>query len=251
MSLRNCRVVLVRTQTAGNLGATARVMRNFGLDQLVLVAPQADRASEEARKLSTHGEDILNQARIVATLSEALADCVMAAATSARLGGLFRKQSLGTPEAVMPRLIDAAATGPVALVFGPEPSGLTNEEISICTYLITIPAEPSYPALNLAQAAAACLYELRRAALAQHPLQREPIAPFADQERMFGELRAALAQIHFLYGAKADSLFHALRHLIGRAGPTAMEVDVLFGLARQIQWWVRQQSEGKPSSESG
>ncbi len=232
-------MVLVRTQIAGNLGATARVMRNFGLDQLVLVAPQADRASEDARKLSTHGESILDEARIVSTLPEALADCVMVAATSARLGGLFRKQPLGTPDAVLPLLADTADTGPVALVFGPEPSGLTNEEISICNYLITIPAEPSYPALNLAQAVAVCLYELRRAEVARSPAPpREPIAPFAEQERMFAELRRALEQIHFLYGSKANSLFHALRHLIGRAGPTAMEVDVLFGLARQVQWWV-------------
>lgn len=245
MSLRNCRVVLVRTQIAGNLGATARVMRNFGLDPLVLVAPEADRNSEEARKFSTHGEDILTKARIVATLEEALADCVMVAATSARLGGLYRKQTLGTPDAVMPRLLDAGATGPVALVFGPEPSGLTNEEISICNYLITIPAEPSYPALNLAQSVAVCLYELHRAALVGQASPREPIAPLARQERMFAELKSALEQIHFLYGAKADPLFHALRHLIGRAGPTTMEVDVLFGLARQIQWWVEHSS--KPS----
>jgi tRNA/rRNA methyltransferase len=244
MSLHNCRVVLVRTQIAGNLGATARVMRNFGLDQLVLVAPQADRLSEEARKLSTHGEEILNQARVVATLGEALADCVMVAATSARLGGLFRKQTLGTPETVMPLLLDAGTTGPVALVFGPEPSGLSNEEISLCNYLITIPADASYPALNLAQAVAVCLYELRRAALACTPPQREPIAPFDSQDRMFAELRTALEQIHFLYGAKADPLFHAMRHLIGRAGPTTMEVDLLFGLARQIQWWVNH--SGKP-----
>jgi tRNA/rRNA methyltransferase len=248
MSLANCRVVLVRTQIAGNLGATARVMRNFGLSRLTLVAPQADPNSEEARKLSTHGEDILNEARVVATLEEALADCVMVAATSARLGGLFRKQTLGTPETVMPLLIDAGAIGPIALVFGPEPSGLTNEEISICHYLITIPADPSYPALNLAQAVAVCLYELHRAGLARNapPPRREPIAPCADQERMFGELRSALEQIHFLYGPKADSLFHALRHLIGRSGPTAMEVDVLFGLARQIQWWVEQAGNEKP-----
>src|SRR5262245_46005857 len=98
MSLANCRVVLVRTHIAGNLGATARVMRNFGLSQLTLVAPQADPASEQARKLSTHGEAILNQACIVATLDEALADSVLVAGTSARLGGLFRKQSLGTPD---------------------------------------------------------------------------------------------------------------------------------------------------------
>jgi tRNA/rRNA methyltransferase len=242
MSLANCRVVLVRTQFAGNLGATARVMRNFGLNHLTLVAPAADRDDIEARRLSTHGEEILRQALIVPTLAEALADCVLVAATSARLGGLFRKQTVGTPDVVMPSLVTAMAGGPIALVFGPEQSGLTNEEITLCHYLITIPTDPTYPALNLAQAVAVCLYELRRIWLArtEPAASREPAAPFEYQERMFAEFRKALEEIHFLYGPKADSLVHALRHLISRAGPTGMEVDVLMGLARQVQWYVQQ-----------
>jgi tRNA/rRNA methyltransferase len=246
MSLDNCRVVLVRPQFAGNLGATARVMKNFGVTRLILVAPEADRNDPEARKLSTHGEEILREARIVGTLDEALADCVLAAATSARLGGLFRKQAVGHPDTILPRLVEAAQAAPVALVFGPERSGLTNDEITRCQYLIHIPASDDYPALNLAQAVAVCLYELRRTWLARHapPTEREPAAPLAEQERMFTQFRTALEQIHFLYGPKADALFHALRHLIGRAGPTAMEVDVLMGLARQVQWYVEQRGKG-------
>src|SRR5438067_2293750 len=123
MSLHNCRVVLVRSTIAANMGATARVMRNMGLSQLVLVAPQADPKAEEARKLSTHGESILNRARIVANLSDALADCVFVAGTSARTGGPYRRQSVAPPDEVMPRLAARLHAGPTALVFGPEPSG--------------------------------------------------------------------------------------------------------------------------------
>jgi tRNA/rRNA methyltransferase len=240
MSLHNCRVVLVRPEVAGNLGATARVMRNMGLSQLALVAPKADLTNREARRLSTHGEAILESARVVAELGEAVADCTLVAGTSARIGGLFRKQSLGTPEEVLPHLAAAAAAAPVALVFGPEPTGLTNAEVTRCHYLIHIPADPEYPALNLAQAVAICLYELRRAwlRLTEPPRPPEQAAPFAMQERMFTDLRTALEEIHFLYGENADTLMHALRHLIGRAQPTAMEVDVLFGLARQLRWYV-------------
>jgi tRNA/rRNA methyltransferase len=131
----------------------------------------------------------------------------------------------------------------VALVFGPEPKGLSNEEVARCHYLIHIPTDEAYPALNLAQAVAICLYELHLAWLKREErLERSPPAPasFAEQERMFAHLRTALEGIHFLYGEKADSLMHALRHLIGRAGPTPMEVDVLHGLARQIEWYARQ-----------
>ena len=241
----DCRVVLVRPQIAGNLGATARVMRNLGLTDLVLVAPAADPHDPRARQLSTHGEDILDRCRTVAEFGDAVADCVLVAATSARLGGLFRRQTLGTPEEILPRLLDFMPRGPVALVFGPEPTGLSNAEISRCHYLIHIPTDPAYPALNLAQAVAICLYELRRLWLRsiESPKSVEQPVSFAEQERMFEKLRDGLEQIHFLYGDKADSLMHALRHLIARAGPTAMEVDLLFGLARQLRWIAAKQIE--------
>jgi tRNA/rRNA methyltransferase len=236
----NCRVVLVRPQTAANLGATARVMRNFGLTDLVLVAPLANPADADARRLSTHGEDVLDRCRTVPELADAVADCVLVTATSARTGGLFRRQSCGTPQEIMPHLVERTAQGPVALVFGPESTGLLNTEIARCHYLLHIPTDDGAPALNLAQAVAICLYELR---IAEFGLRNErpatEIAPFADQERAFDNLRVAMEEVHFLYGDKAESLMHALRHFLGRAGPTPMEVELLFGLARQLRWFVR------------
>jgi tRNA/rRNA methyltransferase len=106
---------------------------------------------------------VLDRCRVVGELGEAVADCVLVAATSARTGGLFRRQSVGAPDEVMPRVVEALAWGPVALVFGPEAGGLSNAEVTRCHCLVHIPADPSYPALNLAQAVAICLYELRRA----------------------------------------------------------------------------------------
>jgi tRNA/rRNA methyltransferase len=241
--LTNCRVVLVRPEVAANLGATARVMRNMGLTDLVLVAPVADPTDRNARQLSTHGEEVLDRCRVVADLGDAVADCLFVAATSARLGGLFRRQSLGSPQEVLPRLVDLLPSGPAALVFGPEPSGLTNAEVSRCHFLIHFPTDSAYPALNLAQAVAICLHELRQAWLrrTEPPAERDAPAPFAQQERMFEHLRAALEDVHFLYGDKADALMHAVRHLIGRAGPTPMEVELLFGLARQLRWFAAHQ----------
>jgi tRNA/rRNA methyltransferase len=242
MTLDRCRVVLVRTRIAGNLGATARVMRNMGLHDLVLVAPEADPTDRRARRRSTRGEPILAAARLVATLADAVADCGMVVGTSARAGGPVRRQSAGPPDAILPRVVASLAHRPAALVFGPEPSGLTDAEVTACHYLVHIPTDPGYLALNLAHAVAICLYELRRAWLQPRggwPVPPEA-APHAAQELMFARLRAALEAIHFLYGPKADALMHAVRHLIGRAGPSSMEVDVLLGLARQIDWFARQ-----------
>jgi tRNA/rRNA methyltransferase len=248
--LRRCRVVLVRPQTASNLGAIARVMRNLGFEELVLVTPQASPQDPRARLLATHSTDLLEQARSVADLGEALADCGLAVATSARRGGLFRRQSVGTPEQILPHVLQTLTQQPAALVFGPEDHGLRNEEISRCHYLLHIPTHPAHPALNLAQAVAICLYEVRRLAL-QHregPPSGPTPAPFADLERMFNHLRQGLEAIHFLYGPKAEALLHALRHLLGRARPTPMEVDILHGLARQLCWIAAQARSGKETS---
>jgi tRNA/rRNA methyltransferase len=245
----NCRVVLVRTEVAANIGATARVMRNFGLSDLVLVSPSADPRDLHARALATHGEDILDRCRIVADQAAAVADCVLAVATSARTGGMFRRQSVGAPEEIMPRLVEAMAAGPVALVFGPERTGLTNDEISGCTYLINIPTDPGTPALNLAQAVAICLYELQRSVVRSTAASISPpkqeVAPLGDLERMFTALRSALEQIEYLSGPKSDALMFGLRHLIGRAQPSPMEVGLLTGLARQIQWFADHGGAGR------
>jgi tRNA/rRNA methyltransferase len=246
MSLHHCRIVLVRTHYPGNLGATARIMCNFGLRDMVLVAPQADIHDRNARQLSTHGESILDAARIVQDLSEAVADCALVIGTSGPEGGMFRRQSLGTPDEIMAHAIEPLQNSqPVALVFGPEPTGLANDDVTRCHHLIHIPTDDAYTSLNLAQSVAICLYELRRQWLEVEcaPAPTEPIASFAEQEHMFAQLRLALEEIHFLYGPKADSLMHAVRHLLGKARLTTKEVKVLLGLARQIRWYVANQPD--------
>jgi tRNA/rRNA methyltransferase len=253
-----CRVVLVGTQIAANLGSVARVMSNFGASELVLVAPEANRLDQAARQTATrHADDLLEKCRVVEELSEALAGCVLAACTSARTGGLFRRQAIGPPEEIAGRLAEAMPSGPVALVFGPEPSGLTNDEIQLCHYLIHIPAAEEYPVLNLAQAVAICLYEMRRAWLHRECGDRPPglsgrrtdqevcphgeeVASWEQQAHLFAQLEIGLAQIGYLHGVRGEALMHALRHLIGRARPSPMEVGLLYGLARQLQWVARQ-----------
>lgn len=219
----------------------------MGASDLVLVAPKADPGAREARQLSTHGEALLDRATVVEDLSSALEGCSLVAATSAYQGGLFRRQVVGTPEAILSRFAGRLDQEKVAMVFGPEDTGLTDEEIALCHFLVQIPTDPSCPVLNLAQAVTICLYELRRQWHLQVPTPKEPMAPFEDQQRAFEHLQSALEKIHFLYGEKGEALMHGLRHLLSRAEPLPMEVRLIFGLARQIEWYVREHSPEETS----
>lgn len=250
--LRRIRIVLVKPHFAGNLGSVARVMRNFGLTDLVLVAPYTFPDNPEARRLATHGEGVLDAARIVPDLGDALADCALTLATSALTAGVVRRGMIGTPNELIPQLLDAAEGGPVALVFGPEPHGLSNEEIGRCHGMIHIPVDPDYPALNLAQAVTVCCYTLRtiwsgRVTADRGPVAAPVIAPHADQERMFEHLRDGLRAVGFLFGERQETLMHAMRQLIGRALPTQGEVRMLHGLARQLLW-AAQHLPGEPGA---
>lgn len=239
-----CRVVLVRPAIAGNVGATARVMRNFGLRHLRLVAPVADVNDRRARQLSTHGEAILDAAQLSDVLPHAIADCVLVFGTSARIGGRFREDNVRTPRAAMAMAAAALVSGPIAIVFGPEQSGLSNEEVTLCHYLVNIPTSPDYPALNLAQSVGIVLYELYQAANDPPVRPASAIAPHELQERVFAELQQALNAIGFLRGENATALVHAIRHLLGRAQPSPMEARLLLGMARQMLWHAGANGQG-------
>ena len=254
--LTRCRVVLMRPHYAGNLGSVARVMKNFGLSELVLVDPVTDPQHQDATMMAVHGIDVLKAARIVPTLAEAVADCGFVLATSGEVGGLTRKGFWGTPEEKIPALLKALGVAPTAIVFGPEPSGLTLVEIAACHGMMFIPAAEVYPSLNLAQSVAVCLYELRKQWLKRQPSESplEPPASYADQEQLFKHLQESLVAVRFLWDHRADGIFHVVRHVIVRGMPTHKEVQVLHGLAKQLLfiakfWGVTHPQEGRPPRE--
>ena len=162
MSLSSCRIVLVRPHYAGNLGSVARVMRNFGLADLVLVSPHASTNDLEARRLATQGLPLLDSARVVADIGEALADCVFTLATSALTAGVIPRGMIGTPAETMPHLLEAADRGPVALVFGAEGKGFRPLVRRTCDGTVSIPLAGGVESLNVSVAAAVALFEARR-----------------------------------------------------------------------------------------
>jgi tRNA/rRNA methyltransferase len=235
--LDRIRIVLVEPLYGGNVGSVCRAMANTGLSDLVLVAPPA-LDLEEARKMAVSAGALFEARREGATLAEAVSDCGLVMGATARLG-LYR-QHAATPRELAPRALDAAENGPVALVFGREDKGLSNEEIALCTQLIRIPSHPGYVSLNLAQAVMVCAYELFLAAgVFEAPAEKSAEAPADLRERLFDIWRKTLLDIGFMNHEKADHMMLGLRRVWSRGKMTVDDVNILLGVARQMQWRAR------------
>jgi len=233
--LQNIRVVLVEPKGSGNIGSVARAMKNMGLRDLVLVGGGRTQ-SFWARAMAVHAAEMLKEVRRFATLREAVAECALVIGATCR-GGLYRSHSR-SPREVAPEILAAARTGKAALVFGPEDHGLSNRDLNHCHLLITIPAHPEYPSLNVAQAVMVCTYELFVAQLGQPPRSEIIRAPAERVERLFDRMRASLLKIGFLDSQNPDHILLALRRVLGRAGLEEKDVRILIGLFRQIEWYT-------------
>lgn len=242
--LERVRIVLVCPSGPANIGAVARVMANLGLSDLVVVAPRCALADEQAAAWAAHGKPILDGARMVDDVTAALQGCVRTFATSSKLG-LYRRQVAITPAAAATETIELARDGQVAFAFGREDFGLRTRELLHFDRIVTIPASESYPVFNLAAAVTIMCYELRQACLAAEGRPALPMAvdsgraPQERKEQLFEHLFKALDQIGFFFGPNPDHLKYALRHLLGRVDLGVNEADILIGMARQIQWYVR------------
>jgi len=254
-ALKNIRIVLVRPIYGGNIGAVCRAMKNMGLSDLVLVAPHPGADWEEARRRAYRAVDILERHRRFPKLAEAVADCGLVAGATAR-AGLYREHAR-TPREWAPRLLEAAQHTPVAVVFGPEDSGLTNEEIALCTQIIHIPSSTEYPSLNLSHAVIVVAYEIFLASGSFVPrTERSPEAPAELRERMFAMWREALLAIGFMEEPKADHMMMGLRRILSRGPLTVADVRILMGIARQALWCGKELRRrgvmpGRPGPTSG
>ncbi len=255
-ALTAIRIVLVAPAGPLNVGSVARVMKNFGLSQLVLVTPQCDPLGSEALQMAVHADDILQAAQQVETIPAALVGCELAIATTARVRGF--NAPLQSPEVALPKLL-TPTSAPTALIFGPEDRGLSNEELTYAQVFTKIPTTDTYSALNLAQAVAICCYELHRVAYAPKStalssplpipsLQNSPpsdkqtesksinIATLDELEGYYQHLETVLLKVEYLYPHTAISRMRKLRQLLSRAVPAANEVALLRGMLRQIEW---------------
>jgi TrmH family RNA methyltransferase len=227
------RIVLVGTTHPGNIGAVARAMKNMGVTDLALVEPRYF-PDKEATARASGADDLLQRATVTDNLADAIADCVYVVGASARSRSIA--WPCLEPKDCATRLITESGRGPVAAVFGPEKSGLSNEDLDHCDALLTIPTNPDFSSLNLAMAVQVLTYELR-AAHTEKPPEYEYDAPLAtsrDLELFYEHLERVLMDIHFLDPDNPRHLMRRLRRLFVRARPDQNEINILRGVLTAV-----------------
>lgn len=247
MNLDNIRIVLVNTSHPGNIGGVARAMKNMGLGRLCLVAPRQF-PDEQATWRAASASDVLAAADIVDTVEEAIADCQFVVGTSARERRI--PWPLLDPRRCAERMSVASEREQVAILFGREDRGLTNEELKLCNLHLNIPTSADYSSLNLAMAVQIVCYELRMLH-SQGDLPSAEVdqwdAPFStveNMERYYEHLEQTLVDIEFLDPAAPRQLMARLRRLYSRVRLDEMELNILRGILTETQKWVRKAKDG-------
>ncbi|HYE37720.1 RNA methyltransferase [Methylocaldum sp.] len=238
--LSHVRIVLVGTTHPGNIGAAARAMKNMGLRDLVLVTPKVF-PSEEATARASGADDILAEARICPDLQEAIRDCALVIGASARLRTISWPQ-LDPRECARQVTAGNAKT---AILFGREHSGLTNEELERCHYLLHIPCDPEFSSLNIAAAVQVVAYELFLVAQQQpHDDANRPLlATAGEMESFYGHLEKTLYDLRFLHERKlGPSVMRRLRRIFNRSVLEKKEIHLLRGILTAVQLRIRPQA---------
>ena len=232
--LDQIRIILVETTHPGNIGGAARAMKNMGLARLSLVSPLYFPHAEATARASG-ADDLLAAAEVHPTLDAALAGCTLVFGTTARTRSI--PWPAVDPREAAQRALAAAPQGPVAFVFGREHSGLSNEELDRCNYLLHIPTNPEYASLNLAAAVQVVAYELRMATQ-QGPVMAPDATPLAsvhERELFYGHLEGVLTELRFLDPNNPKHLMRRLRRLFNRAELDQNEINILRGILTAVQ----------------
>lgn len=237
------RIVLVDTNHPGNIGASARAMKNMGLREMRLVRPKCFPHAEATARASGAG-DILEQARVFSTLEEAIADCGLVVGTSARQRHL--PWEIVEPRECAARIVADARAGNVAVVFGSERYGLTNDELARCNLLVTIPTSTEYSSLNIAMAVQVIAYEIwlaSRPGAPEPPPRDVPLATAEEMTRLYAHIEQVLDEIDFRDRTGGGHLMARIRRLFNRAQLDQNEMNILRGILTAVQ--ARRRPAGK------
>jgi TrmH family RNA methyltransferase len=231
------RIVLVEPREAGNVGAAARVMKNFGFEELWIVGEHPV-LQPLSSWWASGADDVVQQARFTPDLGAALADAHVTVATSSLRGRTAEAQL--TPFEVASVHASLRSDQTVALVFGRENSGLTQREVALCQRTAVIPTNPAFPTMNLAQAVGAFCFVA--SSMVPAPVERE-LAPGELIERLHQRAQALLLEVGFLHDS-GERIYDDLRAIAGRADLDAREAKILLGVIRQIKWKIEKEKAG-------
>lgn len=240
---QNVCFVLVRPAFLGNIGSTARVMKNFGFRNLRFVQPPKGYKDSEARRMSVDAFDILKEAQVFDTISDALKDINMAIGTTSAQQRALQPIAL---DEIAPRIVSSAQSEKVALIFGDERNGLLKSELELCHHIITVPTDPEFSSLNLSQAIGICAYELARlqrsAELSTVDVNAPSAGPSisvatptgAHDDDLMERLDFILDDVGFTKKFNRSNIMTEMRTLYQRAQPNMREYDLLKGALHKI-----------------
>ncbi len=226
MTLAGCKIILVHPRDPNNIGAAARVMKNFGLSELAVVAPHPPIWDEVVA--AVNADDVIKNVHVTNTLAEAVADCTMVIGTKDR--------TRFPAPIITPAELSNYRYEKLALVFGAEKHGLTNDDLSHCHYVLRVPTQAACPSMNLAQAVAICCYELRREDASEISAPKIAAATAGEIEAALTNITETLAIAGFMRDDNQSSLTQELRQTLLQGKLTAREITLLHGALRQIKW---------------
>ncbi|KPJ78315.1 MAG: rRNA methyltransferase [Deltaproteobacteria bacterium SG8_13] len=248
MQLDHLAVVLCRPRYPENIGATARAMCNMGLGDLIVVAPENCDLTR-VLKMATHAAaEVIEQMVIAPTLADALAPFNFVVGTTARLGK--QRQVIESPALLADMLVPVSRKNRIAIVFGPEDRGLTNEDLRLCHWLVNIPTA-DFASLNLAQAVMIVCYELFRACRQQSEEHVPRLASRHELDGMYEEVKEILLRISFIQPDNPDYWMNPIRHFFTRMQLRAKEVSIIRGICRQIRWYSAKRYQDGCDSKEG
>ena len=227
------RTILVEPKSEENIGAVARVLKNFGFSELYLLTSPT--IGKKARSVASHADDVLSACTIVDSIEEAIATSALVVGTTSKPGISAHKHlrmPFFSPRELKEKL--EGKEGILSLLFGREDTGLLNEELRLCDIIVCIPTSSDYPAMNLSHAVAVVLYELSEVQAASG---EQPLARVEDKERLFDHMRTFLDEIGYREHKKEKTML-MLRRILGRAELTANEVQTLRGILRKAEWKI-------------
>ena len=234
INLKNISIVLQQPRSPENIGAAARAMRNMGIDQLVVVNPHNCDLTRVCRMATHAAMDVVEKMKVFDTLEEALGGYGFVVGTTARLGG--ERKVITSPPILAEKLVSISGENQIAIMFGPEDRGLTNEDIRLCHTLVNIPTA-EFSSLNLAQAVMIVCYELFRCTT-RKPQEFVPrLANRHELDAMYAQIKDIMIRISFINPDNPDYFLNNFRHFFNRLPLRAKEVQIIRGICRQIKWY--------------